>query len=42
MPAAVAVSPVGADGGEVSLPTGTLTLVLDFSPLLSVASRMIS
>ena len=39
---AVAVRPVGADGGEVSLPTATLTLVLDFSPVLSVASRMIS
>ena len=41
-PAAVAVKPVGADGGEVSAATGRLTLVLAFSPLLSVAVRMIS
>jgi hypothetical protein len=39
---AVAARLVGAVGGSVSLPTGSVTLVSALSPLLSVAVRMIS
>jgi len=39
---ALAASPAGALGGMISAATGSKTLVLAFSPLLSVAVRMIS
>ena len=41
-PLEVAVNDAGSAGGNVSAATGRLTLVLVFSPLLSVAVRMIS